>query len=322
MKTKNLIVLISLVGIGISSFSVDNPKGKKAANCIPQEEYNLKLENLRIRDPFIVVDTKHQVYYLQSNNNPHFKLYKSPDLKKWKDMGNNFTAPADFWGKQDFWAPDVCKYKDKYYLLATFSSPTSKRGTSILVANTPEGPYTPLVNKSITPPEWTCLDATIYIDNTEQPWLLYSREWLEVEDGQVIIQKLSKDLKNTIGDPHILFKASDAPWVGSICAGNTTGYVTDAPFIYPLENGTLIMLWSSFRKDNGKYAIGQAISKSGNILGPWEQEVSPLNNDDGGHAMLFKDLQGHLMISYHAPNSHTETPQIREVYIKEGKISF
>ena len=77
---------------------------------------------------------------------------------------------------------------------------------------------------------------------------------------------------------------------------------------------------SSFRKTDGKYAIGQAVSASGDVLGPWVQEPETLNSDDGGHAMVFKDLKGRLMISYHAPNSQTEHPVITPIYIKDGKF--
>ena len=229
-------------------------------------------------------------------------------MSTWKDEGYSFIAKSDFWGQQDFWAPDVYEYEGRYYLFTTFSNTGVKRGTSILVSDSPKGPFTPLVNKAITPSDWMCLDGSLYIDKEGNPWLLFCREWL------------AKDLKTTEGDPHLLFKASEAPWAGTITSSGVTGYVTDAPFIHRLDDGKLIMLWSSFRKQDGKYAIGQAISASGDILGPWVQEPETLNSDDGGHAMVFKDLKGRLMISYHAPNSQTEHPVITPIYIKDGKF--
>ena len=212
------------------------------------------------------------------------------------------------------------EYEGRYYLFATFSNAGVKRGTSILVYDSPKGPFTPLVNKAITPSGWMCLDGSLYIDKEGNPWLLFCREWLEAIDGEIYAQRLAKDLKTTEGDPYLLFKASEAPWVGSITSSGVTGNVTDAPFIYRLDDGKLIMLWSSFRKTDGKYAIGQAVSASGNVLGPWVQEPETLNSDDGGHAMVFKDLKGRLMISYHAPNSQTEHPVITPIYIKDGKF--
>jgi arabinan endo-1,5-alpha-L-arabinosidase len=142
-----------------------------------------------------------------------------------------------------------------------------------------------------------------------------------VNDGQVVAQQLSPDLKTTVGEPQVLFTGSSAPWAGTITANGVTGYVTDAPFIYKARNGELLMLWSSFAK-NGKYAIGLARSESGTLQGPWKQDAQPLNSDDGGHAMLFTDLEGKLRISYHAPNSGGEKPVIFEVVEDNGKLSL
>jgi len=283
------------------------------------EIYDLKISDMHIRDPFILVDRENQVYYMHVNGDKKVKVYKSKDLTTWKDMGTSFAPGSDFWGKSDFWAPDVYLYKGKYYLFITLSAPNTKRGTSILVSDKPEGPFKPLVNKAVTPTEWMCLDGALYVDKNNTPWILYCHEWLEVGDGEVVAQKLKDDLTETIGDPVVLFKASAAPWVGDITSGTSTGKVTDAPFIYRQDNGQLIMLWSSFRKD-GKYAIGQATSKSGSVTGPWTHEPESLNGDDGGHAMLFNDIKGRLMISYHSPNSNTERPIIKQVYINNGKV--
>lgn len=82
---------------------------------------------------------------------------------------------------------------------------------------------------------------------------------------------------------------------GSITSHNVTGYVTDAPYIHRLDDGMLILLWSGFDKQ-GMYAIGQANSPSGEITGPCLHEPMPLNSDDGGHAMLFEDLNGKLKL--------------------------
>jgi hypothetical protein len=80
------------------------------------------------------------------------------------------------------------------------------------------------------------------------------------------------------------------------------------------------MLWSSFDK-NGKYAIGLAESSNGKIDGAWTQYPEPLNNDDGGHAMIFEDLDGNLRISYHAPNSYSHII-IRKVREENGALTI
>jgi beta-xylosidase len=281
----------------------------------------LKHSSFPVRDPFIFADKTSKTYYLFVNNKPRFKLYSSKDLITWKDEGNAFESSPDFWGKSDFWAPDVYKYNDKYYLFATFSAPGLKRGTSILVADKINGPYQPLVNRAATPANWMCLDGSLYIDADNKPWIIYCHEWLEIKDGEVVAQRLSDDLKETIGEPQILFKGSEAPWTGTIAAQGVTGYVTDAPFVYKAKNGDLLMLWSSFTK-TGKYAIGVARSTSGTIAGPWQQDKTPLNNDDGGHAMLFTDFSGQLNISYHAPNSVSERLAIFKADDNNGQLTI
>ncbi len=287
----------------------------------PQGEYNLGLGDFRIRDPFVLADKKNGTYYMPANAGERVRMYKSRDLVHWKDLGIVFQPDANFWGKSDFWAPDLYHYKNKYYLFITLSAPNAKRGTSVLVADSPEGPFTPLVNKAATPPEWMSLDGSLFIDKNNSPWMLYCHEWVQVGDGKVVAQKLSQDLTRTVGEPVVLFSASQAPWTKGISKDGKSDYVTDAPFIHKLKNGQLVMLWSSFRK-NGHYAIGQATSKSGNVLGPWTHEPEPLNDDDGGHAMLFTDNKGRLMISYHAPNSKAERAVIREARIKNGKVTI
>lgn len=313
-----LSILLGTMLIGCGSCS-DNTITSIEEEQEKDEIFDIPISSMRLRDPFILVDRENKMYYLHFNDNKKIRVYKSKDLAMWKDEGYAFVADASFWGKNDFWAPDVHKYDGNYYMFTTFSDENGKRGTSILTSDKLNGKFTPLVNAPITPKNWMCLDGSLYIDSEGEPWLLFCHEWLEVKDGEIYAQKLAKDLKGTIGEPKLLFKASEAPWVGPITSGAITGNVTDAPFIHRLEDGRLIMLWSSFRKD-GKYAIGQATSASGSIYGPWIQEAETLNSDDGGHAMVFEDLKGRLMISYHSPNSATEHPVIKPIYIKDGKF--
>ncbi|WP_129717623.1 glycoside hydrolase family 43 protein [Pedobacter sp. SYP-B3415] len=281
--------------------------------------YPIPVQRLRVRDPFILKDEASKAYYLNVSTGSGFKTYSSKDLLNWRDDGSSFTPGSDFWGKSDFWAPDTYFYKGKYYIFATFSGSTAKRGTSVLISDKPGGPFQPLVNQAVTPADWMALDGSLYIDDENKPWILYCREWLEVTDGQVVAQRLSEDLKNASGEPVVLFSAGQAGWTGTITYGSKVGYVSDAPFIYRAKNGELLMTWSSFTK-TGKYAIGLSRSTSGTIAGPWLHDAAPLNDDDGGHAMLFNDFSGQLTISYHAPNSLTEHAVVYKVSENNGKL--
>mgnify|MGYP001023680474 CR=1 FL=1 len=128
-------------------------------------------------------------------------------------------------------------------------------------------------------------------------------------------QRLNKDLTKAIGAPQRLFAANEAEWPMRIGEG---GMITDASFVWrDKESGNLLMLWSSF---SPKYSIGQSISKSGSILGPWEHEKEPVFKNNGGHQMVFEDLEGNLKISFHSPNEGGSHLVIKDLKIKDGKF--
>jgi hypothetical protein len=88
--------------------------------------------------------------------------------------------------------------------------------------------------------------------------------------------------------------------------------VTDGPFLHRTTTGTLILIWSSY--DGSGYCLGQAISESGMIAGPWRHLPEPLigGGEDGGHGMLFRRFDGQLMLAIHTPNV---TPNERATFI-------
>ncbi len=315
-----LLSLLAVTAFAAGDGFAGRPGDKREKKAATANQYKTDISEIHARDPFIFLDKPGGHYYMHLNGGGRVICYQSRDLAKWRHMGSSFVPEADFWGKKDFWAPDLYEYQGNYYLFITMSAPGTKRGTTVLVSRTPAGPFRYLVNHALTPDDQMCLDGALHIDKQGKPWLLYCREWLEVIDGQVCAIRLTDNLKSTMGEPHILFHASQAPWVGEITsATGVKGKVTDAPFIYTLEDGRLIMLWSSFDRKTGNYAIGQAFS-DGDLLGPWTQSERPMNSDGGGHAMIFRDKADRLMISYHAPNKPPSHPVIRPVSIRDGRF--
>jgi hypothetical protein len=186
------------------------------------------------------------------------------------------------------------------------------RGTAILRSNSVIGPYQLWSNGPVTPRDWECLDGTFYIEAEGSPWMVFCHEWQQVDDGQICAVRLSGDLRTTVGEPTLLFRASEAPWSAPLKGRAPGSYVTDGPFIYRTKDGTLLMLWSSFGADGG-YCIGVARSVSGDILGPWTQEEKALYAADGGHGMLFHGLDDKLYLAIHTPN---KTPNERAIFVE------
>ena len=278
------------------------------------DPYPYHIRDIHISDPFILADPVSRKYYtyvqfadparfpqLQSDE-PRFFALESADLIHWSEPQVCFEK-GDFWADLDYWAPEVHIWKGKYYLISSFRAKGSYRKCQCLVSDSPKGPFHYIRQEPVTPEGWQCLDGTLFADRTGRPWMIFCHEWLQVNDGQVCAVPLSDDLGTAVGDPVILFYASDGPWRSKRVYKDYHGFVTDGPFLHRMKNGSLIMLWSGF-SENGGYTTGYARSKFGDVLGPWVQEPEPLYALDGAHSMLFYTFEGQLMMSLHCPNDH------------------
>ncbi len=265
----------------------------------------LTLEAIHIRDPFVLPVAGEQRYYLYGTGSPlgekGFDAYRSPDLKHWEGPFAVMRPPKDFWADRHFWAPEVHEWRGKYYLFATFAREYPVRGTQICVSDSPEGPFQPLGDGPQTPRDWQCLDGTLYIDPQGAPWMVFCHEWTQVGDGEICAIALSDDLSESVGEPKVLFRASEVTWGGVSKHERFEGRVTDGPFLHRLSSGALVMLWSTF---NGKldYCVAIARSETGSITGPWKHDPQPFFKGDGGHPMLFRTFDGKLTLSIHQPN--------------------
>lgn len=291
----------------------------------------MHLSEIQMRDPFVLYDRHHGTYYLYGTTDKDpwkargvgFDAYRSSDLVEWEGPFTIFTPDQGFWATHNFWAPE-CHYHDgRYYLFASFKSDERRRGTQVLASDSPLGPFVPTSDYPLTPDAWECLDGTLYVDDDGQCWMVFCHEWVQANDGAIWAQRLRCDLSKAIGEPLLLFRASEAPWTATLMRRDGSGLadarVTDGPFLHRGEGGRLYLLWSS--KAEGGYAMGYAHSESGTLAGPWIQREVPLISCDGGHGMIFSSAEGALWLTYHAPNT---TPLERPIFVplaeREGDL--
>lgn len=288
----------------------------------------MQTNEINIRDPFVLLDG--DTYYMYGTRGPRcwgnddgLDCYYSRDLKEWTGPVEVFHKPENFWADQNYWAPECHRYQGKYYIFASFKADGVCRGTQILKADHPLGPFQIHSEAPVTPKEWECLDGTLYIDSGQVPYIVFCHEWVQIGDGEVCAMMLSPDLKTSVGEPKVLFRASEAPWIKKLdtdrLGKDVECYCTDGPFMYRCQDKTLLMLWSSF----GEEGYTEAIAKSGNgdITGKWEQEPQLLFKKDGGHGMLFKTKEGALMLSLHSPNETLkERPVFYKIQEEDGKL--
>lgn len=276
----------------------------------------MKLNEINIRDPFVLCEG--EKYYMYGTRAKYtwgdgtkydygFDVYISDDLENWSEAIPVFEYYEGFYGIRDFWAPEVHKYNGKFYMFATFRVSDTKKGTAILISDTPDGKFVMLSNGPITPEGWECLDGTFYEENGT-PYMIFCHEWTQIDNGAVCAIELSKDLKTTQGEPFLLWQAGDASWKHDI--RGCGAYVTDGPFLIK-RDGKLISIWSSFYK--GEYCEAIARSASGTMHGKWSIDERLICENGGGHGMVFTDREGNDRFVYHTPN---ETPLERPVIEK------
>ena len=264
------------------------------------------LGEIRVRDPFVLVVRDERSYWLYGTTDPDpwhgpgvgFDAWWSRDLENWRGPIPVFRPPPGFWAESNFWAPEVHRHRGRLVMIASFRSARYGRGVQTLVADYPAGPFLPLSAGPVTPSDWECLDGTLHFEDDGAPWLVFCHEWLQIDDGRICAMPMTPSLDGAAGDPVELFRASSAPWVRPVQERHH--FVTDGPFLHRAPGGDLLMLWSSFSRRG--YAIGLARSTTGSLQGPWHHEPRPLRQGDGGHAMLFCDLDRRLMMALHAPN--------------------
>lgn len=272
---------------------------------------NMKRTEINIRDPFMLV--WEGTYYLYGTRGPTcwgkadgFDVYVGKDLENWDGPFEIFHNDGSFWADRNYWAPEVFRYREQFFLMASFKAEGRRRGTQILVSDSPAGPFIPVSDDPVTPGNWECLDGTFYVED-DQPYMVFCHEHRQVVDGEICMIPLTADLKSAAGKPELLFRASQCPYVESIEQGHL---VTDGPFLYRCAQGELLMLWSTFGTEG--YLLAVARSESGRIKGPWIQDEKPLFEKDGGHGMIFNGLDGKIYLTLHAPN---ETQKERPVFL-------
>lgn len=282
---------------------------------------SLKLPDIRMRDVCILPDPTTQTYYAITSmvgprpatpRPPRVEVLSSKDLVNWSAPATVFEIPPSFWGDtpiRGIWAPEMHRYDGRYYLFITIDTteflseqwrdwlPRVKRGSQVLVGDSPMGPFKPFATNATLPADMMTLDGTLFIEN-DVPYMVYCHEWVQIKDGTVEAIELSRNLSQTVGEPFRLFHGSDAPW--AIKSEEHGCYVTDGPSFHRSHSGKLFMIWSGFR--SGSYTTGVAISDTGQLRGPWRQHADPLYTDDGGHGCLFTRFDGQLMMVLHSPN--------------------
>lgn len=283
----------------------------------------LKNQDINIRDPFVL--NYNGRYYLYGTRGATcwgeadgFDCYVGTDLENWEGPFEIFHNDGSFWANLNYWAPEVHLYEGEFYLFASFKSEERCRGTQILKADNPLGPFRVHSDGPVTPRDWECLDGTLYVSPSGEPYMVFCHEWVQIHDGTVCAVPLSKDLSKAIGEPRVLFAATEAKtWIHKVVNPRPgDNYVTDGPYMHRMKDNTLLMIWSSFGAEG--YTVAVARSDNGDITGNWSQDDTLLFHKDGGHGMIFSGLDNELYLTLHSPNKKLEERPIFYNLLEDG----
>lgn len=291
----------------------------------------LPLDSICLSDPAILADSATAAYYMTGTGG---KLWKSRDLKLWEGPYTVAVTDSTSWMGPDpeIWAAELHAYKGKYYYFATFTNAAMtidtvagkalcRRACHVLVSDRPEGPYRPMGDSVYLPANRSTLDGTLWVDTDGKPYLVYCHEWIQNGDGTVERIEMKPDLSGTVGEPVLMFRASESPWSREE-KEERPNRVTDGPYLFRTGTGRLGIIWTSWIGD--VYTQGVAYSQSGTLDGKWVQEPRPITPPNYGHGMLFRTLDGRWLMSVHSHKNidgcYVRVPHLFEVDLSGDKL--
>lgn len=244
-----------------------------------------------------------------------YGCYRSKDLFNWENLGACYVAEAGHWGISDFWAPEVIKAGDKFYMFYTAAiydqvepDGSSNSGIGIAVADKPWGPFVNLKdddgNAVWYDLGYCALDAAYFKDDDGKQYLFYCRGWTDnyLPNGKqeswiygVEINGPEADFSFK-GEPVLLLTPdmNKHPWHSNI---------VEAPYMTK-RNGIYYLTYSS-GWDKG-YSVGCTMGSS--PLGPFEySEEDQILFADGdsefvsgsGHHAFITSPEGDDYVIYH-----------------------
>lgn len=174
----------NLSGIKLPAAPAEKPIGNVSTDIIYKEKewttnFTHDASIIKVDDWYYAFSTD---YMVGAQPTPGIQIRKSKDLINWEFVGRVFeqvSQEAWEWTKGTiFWAPDVVKMNDKYYLYYSVSS-VGKRNSyiGVAVSDSIEGPWKDegAVFKTQEGDDYTvnAIDPDIVLDKQGQAWMVY-----------------------------------------------------------------------------------------------------------------------------------------------------
>jgi beta-xylosidase len=285
--------------------------------CSAQKIASGDTDQIFLADPTIFEDMG--TYYLYGTNgdpkwgrDQGFLVYTSKDLKEWfGPMGasNGWALKKDdAYGDTGFWAPQVFKFNDLFYMAYT-----ANEHIAMAYSDSPLGPFENTSKKDLEAPVKQ-IDPFVFFDDDGKKYLYHVRL---TQGNRIYVAELNDDLMSI--KPNTLMEciAGELDWENTL---NSKWPVTEGPTVLR-HNGLYYLIYSANDFRNPDYAVGYAISES--PYGPWKKsDNGPIINreflgENGtGHGDLFIDSKGNMQYVLHTHFDNTTVQPRRTAVVK------
>lgn len=314
-------------------------------------------------DPYVLyapeADGRYYMYGTGGGAKDGFSTYSSADLINWEYEGQVYQGNTeDSWAIGAFWAPEVYRVKDRYYMFFSAQwrdNPNDELENfriGVAVADKPTGPFTEISDRPVFDPGYPVIDANVFFDPDGKSYLYYSRvaykhpvesevaEWArqkgwyeEIEESWVYGVELDPDFNGVVGEPVLLLRPpkkidnEQAEWESrSVTSKEVNRRWTEGSYTFK-EGDTYYIMYSANHFAGENYAVGYATAKS--PLGPFTKAsnnpVLQKNTGKGGNvtgtghnSVTYSPDSSEMLCVYHGRTS--ETGDERVVFIDRMQI--
>lgn len=238
-----------------------------------------------VHDPAII---KEGDYYYLYCTGPGVPMRRSADLLDWEVLfPNKVLTSTPEWVREaipnqnDFWAPDIIHFNDKFHLYYSVSTFGSNRSVIGLATNKTLDPKSDdykwvdegLVIESQRSNNYNCIDANIVLDEEGQPWMSFGSFWTGIK-----MHKLDYDTGKLSTEDDTLY---------SIAQRHINPYAIEAPFIIRKDGFYYQFVSFDFccRGEDSTYHV--RVGRSESVTGPYVDRDGVAMLDGGGTQVTF-----------------------------------